>query len=164
VCYRNSHVLESLIKFTVIKQPTENKTMSRVWLGGIYLKDEGGYEIVLRALNHYKKRLKAIGRSPELKDAAMFAQIVQQEAMKTGPLIDQSVSRIKEGLEKPHMLNELQPDIPLFEKALNCYYSDIQKTNNDSDKFYLELIPDRKTAESDLAKIKTALSRISEFS
>jgi hypothetical protein len=98
-----------------------------VWLGGIYLKEEGGYEVVLRALTHYRKRLKSIGRSPELRNAAMFAQIVQQEAMKTGPLIDPTIDKIKKALESPEVLNKLQADIPLFEKALSCYYSDIQK-------------------------------------
>ncbi len=34
---------------------------------GVYLKDEGGYEIVLKSLNHYKKRLRTIGNSPELR-------------------------------------------------------------------------------------------------
>jgi hypothetical protein len=136
----------------------------KVWLGRIYLKEEGGYEVVLRALNHYKKRLRMIGRSPELKDAAMFAQIVQQEAMKTGPLIDKAINKIKNGLENPDALNDLQSDIPLFEKALNCYQSDIQKAKNNSDKFYLELISDTQTATADLEKIKIALSKVSEFS
>jgi hypothetical protein len=135
----------------------------KVWLGGIYLKDEGGYEVVLRALTHYRKRLKSIGRSPELRDAAMFAQIVQQEAMKTGPLIDPAIEKIKKALENPEVLNKLQADIPLFEKALNCYYSDIQKAKTSSDKFYSEVIPDINVAESDLAKIKIALARLSEF-
>jgi hypothetical protein len=136
----------------------------KVWLGGIYLKEEGGYEIVLHALTHYRKRLKSIGRSPELRDAAMFAQIVQQEAMKTGPSIDPAIDKIKKALENPRVLNELQADIPLFEKALNCYYSDIQKAKTNSDKFYSELIPDINAAMSDLAKIKTALTRLSQFS
>jgi len=135
-----------------------------VWLGGLYLKEEGGYDIVLRALNHYKKRLKSIGRSPELRDAAMFAPVVQQEAMKTGPSIDPAINKIKNGLEDPTVLNELQSDISLFEKALNCYYSDIQKAKTNSDKFYLELVPDTNVAASDLAKIKIALAKISQFS
>ncbi len=136
----------------------------KVWLGGIYLKEEGGYEVVLRALTHYRKRLKSLGRSPELRDAAMFAQIVQQEAMKTGPLIDPAIDKIKKALESPEVLNKLQADIPLFEKALNCYFSDIQKAKSNSDKFYSELIPDINVTESDLAKIKIALARLSEFS
>ena len=41
-----------------------------VWMGGIFLKDEGGYEIVLKSLVHYKKRLQTIHASPELKEAA----------------------------------------------------------------------------------------------
>jgi hypothetical protein len=135
----------------------------KIWLGRIYLKEEGGYEIILRALCHYKKRLRSIGRSPELRDAAMFSQIVQQEAMKTGPAIDQAVGKIKNGLENPDTLNELQSDIPIFEKALSCYQADIQKAKNSSDKFYSELIPDVSAVTADLEKIKTALSKISEF-
>ena len=41
----------------------------KLWLGGIYLKEEGGYEIILSSLNHYKKRLQTIHASPELKEA-----------------------------------------------------------------------------------------------
>ena len=54
-----------------------------VWIGGIFLKDEGGYEIVLRSLAHYKKRLRTISESPELKEAAaMFAPILVSQAQK----------------------------------------------------------------------------------
>lgn len=151
---------------TIIKQSLEHSmfTMSqKVWLGRIYLKEEGGYEIVLRALHHYKKRLKSIGRSPELRDAAMFSQIVQQEAMKTSPAIDQAISKIKNGLENSDALNDLQSDIPIFEKALSCYQADIQKAKNNPDKFYSELIPDVRIAAADLEKIKIALSKIPEF-
>ena len=49
----------------------------KVWLGGIFLKDEGGYEIMLKSFAHYKKRLQTIGNSPELKEAAaMFAPVL----------------------------------------------------------------------------------------
>ncbi len=48
----------------------------KIWIGGIYLKDEGGYEIVLKSLQHYKKRLRSIEDSPELKEAAaMFGYV-----------------------------------------------------------------------------------------
>ena len=83
--------------------------------------------------------------------------------MKTGPAIDQAVGKIKNGLENPDTLNELQSDIPIFEKALSCYQADIQKAKNSSDKFYSELIPDVRAVTADLEKIKTALSKISEF-
>ena len=62
--------------------------VDRIWLGGIFLKNEGGYEIVLKSLAHYKKRLQTIGNSPELKEAAaMFAPVLQQQAVKTIPKI-----------------------------------------------------------------------------
>ena len=27
------------------------------WIGGIYLKEEGGYQIILKSLVHYKKKI-----------------------------------------------------------------------------------------------------------
>ena len=57
--------------------------MDKIWLGGIYLKDEGGYEIILKSLNHYKNRLKTLNGSPELKEAgAAFGSILNQQARK----------------------------------------------------------------------------------
>ncbi len=136
----------------------------KVWLGKIYLKEEGGYEIILRSLHHYKKRLKNIGRSPEIRDAPMFAQIIQHEASKTGPLIDPLIDKIREGLQNPEVLQKLESDIPFFEKALNCYQSDIQKSQTNSDAFYSELITDKNIAATDLGNIQTALDEITRFS
>ena len=138
--------------------------MPQVWIGGIYLKEEGGYEIILRALHHYRKRLKSIGRSPELTNAPMFAQIVLQEANKTGPLIDSAISKIKNALAHPETLSDLQADISLYERALVCYRSDIQKAANGTEKFYLELISDNNAAMTDHTNIKTALDKIKQFS
>lgn len=138
--------------------------MSQIWLGRIYLKEEGGYEIILRALGHYRKRLKSIGRSPELKDAPMFAQIVIQEASKTGPLIDPAISKLKNALANPETLNDLQSDIPLYEKALICYQSDIKKAQNESEKFYLELLSGNPAAITDYANITMTLEKINQFS
>lgn len=133
----------------------------KTWVGGIYLKEEGGYELVLRSLRHYKKRLRNIGKAPEIKDAPMFAQIVQHEAMKAYPLIDGVINKISEGLQSQDALKSLESDIPILEKALNCYQSDIQKIQTDS--FYSELIPDKNLAGSDYPSIKPALKRITEF-
>lgn len=138
--------------------------MSQIWLGRIYVKEEGGYEIILRALSHYRKRLKSIGRSPELKDAPMFAQIVIQEASKTGPLIDPAISKLKNALANPETLNDLQSDVPLYEKALICYQSDIKKAQNESEKFYLELLSGNPAAITDYANITMALEKINQFS
>lgn len=65
-----------------------------VWLGGMYIKNEGGYEIVLKSLTHYKKRLQTLGQSPELQNAAaMFGPVLGQEARKTIPRIDDMLDR-----------------------------------------------------------------------
>ena len=29
----------------------------KIWIGGIYLKEEGGYQIILKSLTHYKKMI-----------------------------------------------------------------------------------------------------------
>lgn len=134
----------------------------KIWLGGIYLKEEGGYELVLRSLHHYKKRLRNIRKSPEIKDAPMFAQIIEQEAMKAYPLVGGLITKIGDGLQNPEILKSLESDVPLFEKALNCYQSDIQKADTDS--FYSELIPDKNVANSDHGIIKSALEKIAQFS
>lgn len=133
----------------------------KVWLGRIYLKEEGGYELILRALHHYKKRLRNIRRSPEVKDAPMFAQLIEQEAQKAYKATDSVIAKISEGLQNPESLKDLESDLSIMEKALACYQSDIQKTDTDS--FYSELISDKNTAGLDLPKIKSALEKIATY-
>ena len=67
----------------------------KLWIGGIYLKEEGGYEIILKSLIHYRKRLQTIHESPELKEAAaMFAPILQSTARKKMPIIEEAKEKI----------------------------------------------------------------------
>ena len=135
--------------------------MSKVWLGGIYLKEEGGYELVLRSLHHYKKRLRNIRNSPEIKDAPMFAQIIEQEAMKAYKTTSSIITKIGEGLQNPESLKTIEPDLSIIQKALTCYQSDIQKV--DIDPFYSELISDKILAVADLSQISSALDKISSY-
>ncbi|MEW6044646.1 MAG: hypothetical protein AB1608_10325 [Thermoproteota archaeon] len=134
----------------------------KVWLGRIYIREEGGYEIVLRALTHYRKRLRNISSSPQLKDAPMFAQIVQHEAMKTVPAIDVVIEKIQRGLREPASFDELQRDIPFIEKALDCYQSDIQKAQQ-GDTFYTKTLEGNDFANADFELIKNAMRRIKQF-
>ncbi|MEM3136769.1 MAG: hypothetical protein QXW37_08650 [Candidatus Nitrosotenuis sp.] len=134
----------------------------KVWLGRIYIREEGGYEIVLRALTHYRKRLTNISSSPQLKDAPMFAQIVQHEAMKTVPAIDVVIEKIQLGLREPASFDELQNDIPFIEKALDCYQSDIQKAQH-GDTFYAKALEGNDFANTDFELIKNAMQRIKQF-
>ena len=137
----------------------------KLWLGGIYLTNEGGYEIILKSLNHYKKRLKSIGNSPELKDAAaMFASVLNQQAMKTIPKIDETIKKIQENLGDVKSINELNEDIPFLEKALTCYEADIIKTQDLGHEFFVKLVGNMVEARDDLSSIKIALKKIKQYS
>ena len=137
---------------------------SKIWLGGIYLKDEGGYEIILRSLIHYKKRLMTVDKSPELKDsAAMFGGILKQAAMKTIPKIDEIIKKIQESLPMTQLVNTLNENIPFLEKALTSYETDIKKAQDTGHEYYLNLIGDLASVKNDLESIRIAKSKINQF-
>ena len=137
----------------------------KIWLGAIYLKDEGGYEIVLKSLDHYKKRLKSLGSSPELKDSsAMFGSLLQQEAMKTIPKIDEVIKKIQEGLSDTTLLYSLSEDRSFLAKALACYEADINKAQDTGHEYFLKLVGNLPLVKNDLGIIKNALDKISQFS
>jgi hypothetical protein len=137
----------------------------KIWIGAIYLKDEGGYEIVLKSLRHYKNRLKTIGNSPELKDAAaMFASVLNQQAVKIIPKIDEMIQKIQDNLEDTQLINKINQDIPFLEKALLCYESDIHKAEDTGHKYFVKLVGDMVKARGDLEIIKIALDKIKQYS
>ena len=132
---------------------------------GIYLKDEGGYEIVLKSLVHYKKRLRTIGNSPELKDSsAMFGSILQQEAMKTIPKIDEVTKKIQDCLSDVKLLDSLSKDAPFLLKALLCYESDIKKAQDTGREYFLKLVGELPLVKNDLEVIKNATNKIKQCS
>lgn len=136
----------------------------KIWLGGIYLKDEGGYEIILRSLIHYKKRLMTVEKSPEIKDsAAMFGGILRQAAMKIIPKIDEITQKIQQSLPESQLVNTLNENIPFLEKALSSYEADIQKAQNTGHEYYLTLVGDLASVKNDLDLIKIAKSKINQF-
>ncbi|RDJ31052.1 MAG: hypothetical protein DWQ18_04320 [Crenarchaeota archaeon] len=136
--------------------------MSNIWLGSIFIKNEGGYEILIRSLKHYKKRLRNIASTPELQDAPMFRQVVEQEAMKTYPHIDVLIKKINQSLTNNEKLHDLKHDIPLLEKSLGSYFSDLQKSTKNKNDYYSNLIVDVDSSE-ELNKVKNALEKIKEF-
>ena len=136
----------------------------KVWLGGIYLKDEGGYEIILRSLIHYKKRIMTIDKSPEIKDsAAMFGGILLLAARKEMPKINETIQKIQKGLSDTQSVNTLEEDIPFLEKALSSYELDIQKAQDTGHEYYLNLVGDLASVKDDLNLIKIAKSKITQF-
>jgi len=139
--------------------------VDKIWLGGIFLKNEGGYEIILKSLSHYKKRLQTIGNSPELKEAAaMFAPVLQQQAAKTIPKIDETVSKIQDVLSDSKPIDSLADDAQFLQRALECYQSDIEKAENTGHEYFMKLLGDLPTAKKDTETIIHAIERIKQFS
>ncbi|MFQ5475868.1 MAG: hypothetical protein ACE5DT_02430 [Nitrosopumilus sp.] len=137
----------------------------KIWMGAIYLKDEGGYEIVLKSLRHYKNRLRTMNNSPELKNAAgMFASVLNQQAMKTIPKIDEVIQKIQNNLEDIQSFSKLSDDVPFLEKALSCYEADIHKAEDTGHEYFVKLVGNMVEARNDLQTIKIALEKIKQFS
>ena len=140
------------------------KIMS-VWMGGIFLKDEGGYEIVLKSLVHYKKRLQTIHASPELKEAAaMFAPVLQGQAQKRIPMINDTQQRIEQMLQNSIPAQSLEQDLEILEKALECRQADIEKAQDTGKEYFMKLIGNLQEAGKDLEPIKNALVKIKQYS
>ena len=137
----------------------------KIWMGAIYLKDEGGYDIILKSLRHYKNRLKTISDSPELKDsAAMFASVLSQQARKIIPKIDETIQKIEDGLKDTQLISKLSEDVSFLEKALVCYESDIHKAQDTGHEFFVKLVGDMEKGKNDLDSIKIALDKIKQYS
>ena len=134
------------------------------WIGGIYLKEEGGYEIILRSLNHYKKRLRTIHASPELKEAAaMFAPVLQSQARKRVPIIDETKEKIKQYLLNSISAQTLEENLETIEKALECRKSDIEKAEETGKEYFIKLVGDVQDAKKDNELIKNALIKINQY-
>lgn len=137
----------------------------KIWMGAIYLKDEGGYEIVLKSLRHYKNRLKTFGNSPEMKEAgAMFAPVLNQQAMKVIPKIDETILKIQENIGDIQLTSKLSEDVSFLEKALECYESDIHKAQDTGHEYFVKLVGNMEDAKNDLKIIKIALGKIKSYS
>ena len=137
----------------------------KIWLGGIYLKDQGGYEIILKSLIHYKKRLQTIHASPELKEAAaMFAPVLQSQAKKRIPMIEKVKEKIEKFLLNLTTCESLEEDLEILQKALECRKSDIKKAENAPDEYFIKLLGDSQESKKDLEPIENALTKIKEYS
>ena len=134
------------------------------WIGGIYLKEEGGYEIILKSLIHYKKRLQTIHASPELKEAAaMFAPVLQSQAKKRIPIIEEVKKKIEQCLLDLIPVQSLEQNLEILEKALECRKADIEKAQDTGVEYFIKLIGNVNEARNDLEPIKNALKKIKQY-
>ena len=136
----------------------------KIWLGGIYLKEEGGYEIILKSLTHYKKRLQTIHASPEVKQAAaMFAPVLQSQAKKRIPMIESTKENIEKFLFDSTSIESLEQNLEIIEKALECRKSDIEKAESTSEDYFIKLIKDVEESKKDIPDIDNALLKIKAY-
>ena len=136
----------------------------KIWLGGIYLREEGGYKIILKSLIHYKKRLQTIHASPEVKQAAaMFAPVLQSQAKKRIPMIESTKENIEKFLLDSKATEELEQNLEVIEKALECRKSDIEKAESTSEDYFIKLIKDVEESKKDLPDIENALLKIKSY-
>jgi len=139
--------------------------VKRIWIGGIYLKEEGGYEIILKSLIHYKKRLQTIHQSPELKEAAaMFAPLLQSTARKKIPVINEVKEKIEQCLLNLIPVQSLEQNLEILQKALECRKADIEKAEDTGAEYFINLLGDVYKARNDLEEIEKALIKINQYS
>ncbi|WP_067960223.1 hypothetical protein [Nitrosopumilus sp. Nsub] len=137
----------------------------KTWMGRIYLKEEGGYKIIIKSLTHYKKRLQTIHASPEVKEAAaMFAPVLQSQAKKRIPMIESAKTNIERFLVDSKLYEPLEQDLEIIEKALECRKSDIEKVENTSDEYFVKLLENVSESKKDLPEIENALNKIKIYS
>lgn len=133
------------------------------WLGGIYLRGRG-YGIVIKALNHYRKRVVNVGNDPQLKESAMnLRMLVADEGKKTAQKVDVVIKIINAGKKDPKLINQVQFEVPLMEKALKCYQTDIEKIADTMQERYVDLFDEPKNLQFDLPLIEEALQEIKKY-
>ncbi len=135
---------------------------ARTWLGGIYLR-KGGHGIVLRALDHYRRRVANVGSDPQIQGVPSIRMLVAEEGKKTAEKVPLVIKIINAGLDNPKLIEQVEFEVSLIEKALNCYKSDIEKIVNTMVERYTYLFDEPKNLQEDLPLIKEALVKIKQF-
>lgn len=132
-----------------------------VWIGSIYLKDEGGHEIVLRSLRYYLKILANISAAPEEYGPRMIAQLLEHEANKMGPTILEVRRNLMRGLTDTALLADIRDHIPHIKRALESYESGVRSAMR-GDRHYCGLVPEKHRNEKEIRLITEAKRRITE--
>lgn len=133
------------------------------WTGSIFIRDEGGFELIMRALNHYNRRLRRISASPEIAGAgAMFGSVLGAEAARTVPLLGPIAGRLRAGLADPAALAAVEGDIGIIEKAMVCYKADAAKAADGAHAYYAGLVEGNAHYRGDVDAIDGAIARLKE--
>lgn len=130
------------------------------WLGGLFIRHEGGFEVLMRALNHYNRRLRRISESPEVAAAgAMFASVLQSESARTAPQLKDLAARLRASLTDDGRLASLEGDVDLAVRAMSCYASDLRRAAS-GDRFCSSLVGE---ARDEPGAVESAMARLREY-
>lgn len=133
-------------------------------MGPIFIRDEGGFEVIMRALNHYNKRLNHIADTPELAQAgAVFGTILQSESAKASSKLKPLANKLRAGLTDPDILATLHDDIEIMEKAMRCYKADCQKATQDIP-YYTEMLGKNMHVQDDVQMLDKYINRLKQYS
>lgn len=136
----------------------------KVWLGPIFIRDEGGFEIIMRALNHYNRRLRRISDSPELAGAgATLGSVLQSESMRVAPRLKSIANRLRAGLTDPSELAALERDVEIIEKAMICYGSDSRRAADGVHEYYAGLVEGNEHYRRDMQTLDSSIARLKRY-
>ena len=77
--------------------------------------------------------------------------------------IESAIKKINDCLSGTQSVDSLIQDIPFFQKALECYDSDIKKAQNTGYEYFVNLVGDLSIVKEDINIIKNAQDKINQF-
>ena len=94
----------------------------------------------------------------------MFAPVLQSQAKKRIPMIESTKENIEKFLLDSKATEELEQNLEIIQKALECRKSDIEKAESTSEDYFIKLIKDVEESKKDLPDIENALLKIKSYS
>lgn len=95
-----------------------------------YMLSSDGYNIILASLEHYLKRLRAMGEA-SVNEAGMLGSVIQAAATKRYPLAHETLQHVRDFLAGGAALTV--DDMDIIKSSLECYRSDIHQSYRSPD-------------------------------
>ena len=93
----------------------------------------------------------------------MFAPVLQSQAKKRIPIIEEVKEKIEQCLLNLIPVQSLEQNLEILEKALECRKADIEKAQDTGVEYFIKLIGNVNEARNDLEPIKNALKKIKQY-
>ena len=94
----------------------------------------------------------------------MFAPVLQSQARKRIPIIDETKEKINQYLLDSTTAQTLEENLETIEKALECHKSDIEKAEETGKEYFIKLVGNVEDAKKDNELIENALIKINQYS